>query len=365
MHLPHNSYDEQSLSLLALKVSDHISAMLAYWDQDLICRFANAAYLEWFGKTREEMIGIMTLPALLGPIYYQNLPYIAAALQGQAQTFERELTTPEGEHRHSLANYYPDIDPQTGHVNGFFVHVANITPLKALERANITAKKQNIQLINFANIVAHNLRNYSNGFWGLLSLIDLDKVPQDQVVLLNHVKHLSENFIETINSLNELLNIQNSETTNLEKIDLNKYIHKSLVIMNQKISINKVIIDLEVHEQLYCWGIHSYIESIFTNLISNAVKYRRPDNRPMICISAQATEDTILICVADNGVGIDLEKHGSKIFGLYQKFHENQDAQGIGLYITKMQVEAMEGQIWLESEVGRGTSFFIQLQRGK
>jgi PAS domain S-box-containing protein len=113
----------------AHEVAAHTSAMLAYWDKDLVCRYANDAYLEWFGRTPEEMVGKITLPQLLGDTLYQkNRVYIEAALQGKVQVFEREIITAVGECRHSLATYNPDI--VDGKVAGFFVHVADITALK-------------------------------------------------------------------------------------------------------------------------------------------------------------------------------------------------------------------------------------------
>lgn len=120
---------EQMSSLVA----NQINAMLAYWDTDLVCRFANDAYLEWFGKTKEEMIDKITLDKLLGPVLYQkNLPYIKDALKGNKQVFEREIPTPDGKSsRHSLATYFPDI--YDGEVHGFFVHVADVSYIKQLE----------------------------------------------------------------------------------------------------------------------------------------------------------------------------------------------------------------------------------------
>lgn len=107
-----------SLSAMGLLVSDHISAMIAYWDNRQICRFANNAYLEWFGRTREEMVDRITMEELLGPIYSKNLPYILNALKGERQVFEREIPLPDGTgSRHSLATYTPDI--ADGYVRGF------------------------------------------------------------------------------------------------------------------------------------------------------------------------------------------------------------------------------------------------------
>ena len=101
----HKNTDE-----FALSIADHLSAMIAYWDKNLICRFANNAYVEWFGKTKEEMIDRMHISELLGPIYEKNLPYIKGALSGEKQLFEREIPTPDGKGiRHSLATYLPEI----------------------------------------------------------------------------------------------------------------------------------------------------------------------------------------------------------------------------------------------------------------
>jgi PAS domain S-box-containing protein len=127
------------LGKLAVKVTNHVDAMLAYWDRNLVCRFANSAYVQWFGRTPEEMIDRIRMPELLGPLYELNLPFIQGALAGRRQTFERRIPTPSGEVRYSLANYYPDVEEEK--VKGFFVHVADITILKVLE-----LEKQKTQL---------------------------------------------------------------------------------------------------------------------------------------------------------------------------------------------------------------------------
>lgn len=117
---------------IGLFVADHIEAMLAYWDKNQICRFANNAYLSWFGKNRDEMIDKITMKELLGALYEKNLPYINGALNGKVQQFEREIKTPNMGVRQSIANYYPDIEK--GEVKGFVVHVADITLQKDNEK---------------------------------------------------------------------------------------------------------------------------------------------------------------------------------------------------------------------------------------
>ena len=136
----------RNLGDFALLISDHINAMLAYWDKDLICRYANSAYVEWFGKTKEEMIDKIRIDELLGPLYEKNLPYIKAVLLGKKQLFEREIPLPNGSGvRHSLATYIPDINNQE--VNGFFVHVADVTYLKELENEIASNKRETLRKI--------------------------------------------------------------------------------------------------------------------------------------------------------------------------------------------------------------------------
>jgi len=113
------------------KAANSISAKLAYWDKNQICRFANPAYLSWFGKKNDEMVNKMTLKELHGPLYKKNLPHIQSALKGKTQLFNREIPLPDGRTRHSLINYIPDI--VNGKVEGFVVHVFDITHLKQIE----------------------------------------------------------------------------------------------------------------------------------------------------------------------------------------------------------------------------------------
>lgn len=122
-----------SESELPRLLADSISAMLAYWDASLRCRFANRAYERWFGVTPEALLG-KHISELLGPLYAINLPYIEGALRGEPQEFEREIPDPAGgPPRHSLANYIPHV--VDGAVHGFFVLVTDISAVKRAELA--------------------------------------------------------------------------------------------------------------------------------------------------------------------------------------------------------------------------------------
>jgi diguanylate cyclase (GGDEF)-like protein/PAS domain S-box-containing protein len=144
---PQSSLDRrntESTGALLVDMVDHLEAMIAYWDGDQICRFVNQAYRVWFGRGRDELLGI-SLKELLGPLYEMNLPHIEAAYRGERQVFERGIPRPDGSGiRHSLATYLPRI--VDGEVIGIFVHVADVEPLKELELELKAARDEAVKL---------------------------------------------------------------------------------------------------------------------------------------------------------------------------------------------------------------------------
>jgi PAS domain S-box-containing protein len=110
---------------IADQVADNTNVMLAYWDKDLICRYANKAYLYWFGVDPVNMINKMHIKELLGPLYESNLHYINDTLNGKISVFERYITLPNGARKKTRANYIPHID--NGEIIGFYVSVLDIS----------------------------------------------------------------------------------------------------------------------------------------------------------------------------------------------------------------------------------------------
>ncbi len=359
--------DNNKLNQFGLLVADHVNAMLAYWDKDLVCRFANAAYIHWFGVGREEMVDKMTIFELLGPLYEKNLPYITEVLKGNPQTFEREIPNKQNGIRYSLANYFPDI--KNGKVQGFFVHVADITSIKLMEKELVKSieviGEQNRRLMNFSNIISHNLRSYAHNFEGMLSIFSEAKSVEKQADTIDMLKSISRNFVDTVNNLTEIVHVQNMSDIKLEQINLNDYILKAISSLSFQISSSNAKIINTVSADLEITGNSAYLENILVNLITNAIKYKHPQRNPVIELACSTINNEILFTVKDNGCGINLDKYGNDLFGLYKTFHGNSDAQGIGLYITRYQIEAMSGKIEVESKVDNGTKFTIHFMRNK
>jgi diguanylate cyclase (GGDEF)-like protein/PAS domain S-box-containing protein len=113
-------------------LTDSLPSLVAYWDKDLRCRFANNAYLEWFGKPPEHVVGYTMMDLMGERLFALNEPYIRAVLVGTPQKFERALTKTDGSIGYTWANYIPDIDAN-GAIEGFIVLVSDVTTLKEAE----------------------------------------------------------------------------------------------------------------------------------------------------------------------------------------------------------------------------------------
>ena len=94
-------------------------------------------------------------------------------------------------------------------------------------------------------------------------------------------------------------------------------------------------------------------------MTTNAVKYSNPKTNPKLEFFEEKNNNYKVLCVKDNGLGIDLNKHKDHIFGMYKTFHKHENATGIGLFITKNQIESLAGKIEVESQVGVGTTFRV------
>lgn len=230
-----------------------------------------------------------------------------------------------------------------------------------LEKLLGMVSEQNNRLVNFAHIVSHNLRSHTSNISLLMKMIRDTDDPAMQMEFLNKLQKVSDQLNDTIFHLNEVVSIQTSATIDQQKIHVVNSINNILHILNAQILENKVKIDILGKEDALITFNQAYFDSIILNLITNAIKYRDQERLLVINISVKQDHEYTHISVQDNGLGVDLQRYGNKIFGMYKTFHGNKDAKGIGLFITKSQLESFGGSIEVESELGKGSVFHVKI----
>jgi signal transduction histidine kinase len=217
--------------------------------------------------------------------------------------------------------------------------------------------RANNQLKQFNYITSHNLRGPVASLKGLMNLYDIENTKVDKEMYISKMKIVIERMDEILSDLNKILS--NKISHNLKEI-----ISPEEIIDNNLIQfeINKNYVEVSIDPSLEISGIKSYYESIFYNLLSNSQKYAAPNRELKIAIQIQKiSEAQFRITFTDNGIGMDATKTSDKLFGFYMRFHSHVEGKGLGLYITKTQIEQLGGTIRAESQLGVGTTFIIEL----
>lgn len=229
--------------------------------------------------------------------------------------------------------------------------------LKMLEIVN----SQNNKLLNFAHIVSHNLRTHAGNIKSLLELYHNCSFTHEETI--TNIDIVSKELNETIENLNDLVKVHTQTNKEFVSLQLSDYITRMLYILNEDITNKNIIIENNVNEKIQVNCIPAYLESILLNLVTNAIKYSNDKKDILISFNVTDTTDFLILNVSDNGVGIDMERYGSSIFGLYKTFHGHEDSRGVGLYITKNQIETMGGKIEVESKPNVGSTFKVYFKK--
>jgi len=281
-------------------------------------------------------------------------------------TFEHRIICNNGTTRH-LSSIMGEVSRDA---NGMVVCVKGTTQdITYRKNAEIELNKsfnivteQNKRLLNFSYIVSHNLRSHTSNITSLLTLLEEEETKEGKEHLMNHIRNVSDLLNETMINLNDVVSIQKNINLIIEQLSLRLYVEKAIEVLSEQITLKKAIINNNIQKEIIVNYNPAYLESIVLNFISNAIKYSSPERTPVISVDCFEENGMKVFQIRDNGLGIDLKKYGEKIFGMYKTFHGNKDARGIGLFISKNQIETMGGKIEVESELGVGTTFKIYIK---
>ena len=234
---------------------------------------------------------------------------------------------------------------------------------------SFTLASKNKELEEFAYITSHDLKEPLATISGLIALLKDDykeKLDDDAMMSMEFIDKSSERMRTQIDDLLEYSKLGKSkEKTEIDCNDLLGEI--TLDIANAITRFNAKVVYGNLPTVL---GSKVELRGVFQNLINNAIKFKKADVDPKVVISFKTViygpqnKNFWQFEVTDNGIGIS-QKHKSKVFSIFQRLHsrEEYEGTGIGLSFCKKIVESLGGQIWFESEVHKGTTFFFTIPK--
>tara|TARA_R110002049_G_scaffold293731_1_gene478930 strand:+ start:8463 stop:9572 length:1110 start_codon:yes stop_codon:yes gene_type:complete len=251
----------------------------------------------------------------------------------------------------------------------FIAQVQDITEQKDEEREKEiiakVVKEQNERLLNFSRIITHNLKTHAGNLMALTDFVEdeINEIKTNDSFLV--LKQAIGNLQDTVGHLTEIAKFSRHDKAELKVVNLHDFTVKAIYNVRSLAKNSHCIIENTIDKTLMVFAIEAYLDSILLNLLTNAIKYKAENRECHITIGSKLEDDYVVLSIKDKGLGIDLEKHGNKIFSLYQTFHKNKDSRGVGLFITKNQIESLGGKIEVKSKVDVGSEFLVYLKHPK
>jgi PAS domain S-box-containing protein len=321
--------------------------------------------MQHLGYTREELIGTE-----VKKIYY-NPEDRAKAIEllhqkGAFNDYELSFRSSSGQEVLTSLNVrlISNEDGLPNHLDGSF---RNITEQKLAEkeRSNMVSDiiQRNKDLEQFAYIISHNVRAPVANVIGITDLMNIsDLNPHEKEEMMQAISLNVNKLDHVIKDLNSILQVKREMSEKKEPVkfsQLLKDVEVSILnlITNENVSIES---DFSAIDEIFT--LKSYLYSIFFNLISNSIKYKKHGSNAKIEVYSLLSGENVVLIFKDDGLGIDLSKYHDQVFGLYKRFHPETEGKGIGLFMVKTQVEILGGKISVNSQPNKGTEFRIEFE---
>lgn len=350
---------------------DRVPTMLAYWDRDLTCRFANRAYETWFGVNPDHLLGT-SIRDLLGPeLFAMNEPYIRKALAGERQVFERIVPGPGGVQRPALAEYIPDV--VDGVVRGFLVQVTNLTELKETQAALQREGQLRIQIEEHAarlqallqertemlDVLAHEVRQPLNNASAALQSAQgslrakgddfaSEQVVQAQVVLGKVLSSIDNTLaVASLLARPDPIHRDDADIATLIAVVIADMpaAERSRIQVQRDTTTRTALMDM------------SLMRLALRNLLSNALKFSPRESAVLVRVADSEEPPALLIEVSDSGTGIP-PGLVSRLFTRGARAGEMSDVRGLGLglYIVERVMSLHKGAVELVRTDSHGTT---------
>jgi signal transduction histidine kinase len=233
---------------------------------------------------------------------------------------------------------------------------------QALNQSNQQLVSQNKRLEQFASVTSHNLRGPIANILGLSNVFEQQDLSEFNQRCLSHLKKATVGLDIVIGDLNELLTYSNNLQQKTKPVYFEEILQQTIKTLSPIIMQEKAQIISDFKEADRVDAVATYVQNIFFQLLSNALKFRSHEVLPIIRIASKRAGQHTVVTISDNGLGVDIERHKDKLFMLYQRFHTHCEGRGLGLYTVKTQMEALGGNVQIESTVKEGTTFYLRFE---
>jgi PAS domain S-box-containing protein len=357
-------------------VADTQPGMLAYWDKDLICRFANRAFRDWYGKTPEQMNGLGAAEMLAaGQLAADEQALIPGVLRGEPQHFQREMRSARGLVMHGQASFIPD--RVGGEVRGFLALVSDITEIKQVEtrlqelNAELVLARDKAEAANrakstFVANMSHEIRTPMNAIMALTHLLRRDADDPVAIDRLGKVSVATDHLLQVINDILDLSKIE-AGRLELEHTDfsLKAVLSRSLALVGGRAQAKGLALSVDldaVPDALR--GDPTRLSQALLNLMSNAVKFTDAGHVAVQAelLTSEQGRLKVRFSVRDTGIGIAPDELG-QLFGAFVQADTSTTRRfggtGLGLAITQRLATMMGGEVGVTSEPGVGSDFWF------
>jgi len=234
---------------------------------------------------------------------------------------------------------------------------------KDLTFTNTELIKHNNELRQFSYTVSHNLRGPVASLLGLNRLIDVQQLDDNNRTVIRHFRDAIAQLDTIIHDLGKIIDIRHDIFKIRQKINLEKEIKEIKKVLKKEIDTHHIKIHYDFSNCPDIYSVKPMVHSILYNLISNSIKYRSLDRHAEITLTAYEDNQHFIVSVKDNGLGIDLNRNKENLFKLYKRFHYHTEGKGLGLYLVKLQCEALGGNVQVDSELNKFTTFVVHLRK--
>lgn len=233
---------------------------------------------------------------------------------------------------------------------------------KELQQKMVDLERSNKELEQFAYIVSHDLKNPISSMMLTAELAD-DETDMNEIKdHITRIKKSSDQLMDIVKGLEEIIDVQKNLEAHIQKISFNEIFYNVVYDYERQLKEINANVKTDFSEVPSINYIQPYLTSIFSNLISNAIKYRKEDTTLELTVSTRHEGEFILLSIRDNGIGMNLNHHGQDLFKPFRRFTEQATGKGIGLSIIKQMISRNRGFVEVKSAEGAGTEFLCHLR---